>query len=264
MSERRCFSKLIIDCDLFLDMPLSAQLLYFHLGMNADDEGFVNNPHKIQRSVGCSDVDLEQLKEKQFVIPFSSGVIVITHWNVHNSLRKDRIKATMCQQEREQLSIDETGTYVFNADVCQPNDNQVSTNCQTTDGQMTVNCPPKVREDKIRKSKGGEEESNAAEAAAPPSPSKPAIVRHKFGEYKNVLLSDEELDKLKKELPNSYEGYIERLSTYIASKGAKYKNHLATIRNWARRDREEAQNKDKHPVKDYDRDILEVLNETTY
>ena len=76
MSERRCFSKIIIDSDLFLDMPLSSQLLYFHLGMWADDEGFVNNPHKIQRSVGCSDDDLKMLEEKGFVIPFDSGVIV--------------------------------------------------------------------------------------------------------------------------------------------------------------------------------------------
>jgi hypothetical protein len=76
-------------------------------------------------------------------------------------------------------------------------------------------------------------------SASPAEPTKPsAPQKHKYGEYKNVLLTDEEYEKLKDEFPNDYEERIERLSSYIASKGAKYKNHLATIRNWARKDRE--------------------------
>lgn len=76
-------------------------------------------------------------------------------------------------------------------------------------------------------------------SASPAEPTKPpAPQKHKYGEYKNVLLTDEEYEKLQNEFPNDYEERIERLSSYIASKGAKYKNHLATIRNWARKDRE--------------------------
>ena len=75
--------------------------------------------------------------------------------------------------------------------------------------------------------------ASPAEPTKPPTPQK-----HKYGEYKNVLLTDEEYEKLQDEFPNDYEERIERLSSYIASKGAKYKNHLATIRNWARKDRE--------------------------
>lgn len=63
--------------------------------------------------------------------------------------------------------------------------------------------------------------------------------RHKFGEYQNVLLSDSDLEKLQAEFPTDWEERIERLSAYMASTGKTYKNHLATIRNWARRDREE-------------------------
>ena len=70
-----------------------------------------------------------------------------------------------------------------------------------------------------------------------PPPSKPKNVRHKYGEYKNVLLSDEDMEKLKAEFPNDYEERIERLSSYVASTGKSYKNHLATIRNWARKDK---------------------------
>lgn len=62
-------------------------------------------------------------------------------------------------------------------------------------------------------------------------------IRHKYGEYKNVLLSDEDIEKLKMEFPNDWEDRIERLSSYVASTGKSYKNHLATIRNWARKDK---------------------------
>ena len=70
MAERRMFAKSIIDSDAFLDMPLSTQALYFHLSMRADDDGFVNNPKKIQRMVGCADDDIKLLIAKNFLIPF--------------------------------------------------------------------------------------------------------------------------------------------------------------------------------------------------
>jgi predicted phage replisome organizer len=82
-----------------------------------------------------------------------------------------------------------------------------------------------------------EKEDICASPAEPTKPSAPQ--KHKYGEYKNVLLTDEEYEKLQNEFPNDYEERIERLSSYIASKGAKYKNHLATIRNWARKDKPE-------------------------
>ena len=74
------------------DMPLSTQALYFHLGMKADDDGFVSNPKKIVRAVNSSEDELRLLIAKEFVICFESGIIVITHWNVHNTVRKDRKK----------------------------------------------------------------------------------------------------------------------------------------------------------------------------
>ena len=82
MADRRMFSKTIIDSDAFLDMPLSAQALYFHLSMRADDDGFINNPKKIQRMIGASDDDCRLLIMKQLIIAFDSGVIVIKHWLV--------------------------------------------------------------------------------------------------------------------------------------------------------------------------------------
>ena len=87
MAEKRMFTQKIIDSDAFLDMPLSTQALYFHLNMRADDDGFINNPKRIQRTIGASDDDLKLLIAKRFVICFENGVIVIKHWKMHNTLR---------------------------------------------------------------------------------------------------------------------------------------------------------------------------------
>ena len=111
MAERRMFSQKIIDSDAFLDMPLSAQALYFHLNMRADDDGFVNNPKRIQRTVGASDDDLKLLVMKRFILVFESGVIVIKHWKLHNYISKDRYKPTIYQEEKNQLIEKENKVY---------------------------------------------------------------------------------------------------------------------------------------------------------
>ena len=202
MAERRMFAKTIIDSDAFLDMPLSAQSLYFHLAMRADDDGFINNPKKIQRMVGASDDDCKLLIAKRFIITFESGVIVIKHWRMHNYIQKDRYKPTLYKDEMSRLTLKENNSY---------------TECI----QDVSNVDTQVRlvKDRLVEDSIGDK-----------------CTRHKYGEYKNVLLSDEDLSKLKAEFPD-WEERIERLSSYIASTGKKYKSHLATIRNWARNDK---------------------------
>ena len=108
MAQRRMFSKKITDTDSFLDMSLSAQALYFHLNMGADDEGFVDNVKKIQRSIGASNDDLKILVGKGFLLPFESGVVVIRHWRIHNYIQADRFQATIYQDEKEQLEFDKS------------------------------------------------------------------------------------------------------------------------------------------------------------
>lgn len=105
MAERRMFSKTIINSDLFLDLPSSAQNLYFHLSLNADDEGFVNSPKKIMKYVNSQTEDIELLIENGFVNKFDSGIVVIIHWNLHNYIQKDRFKATIYQKEKQQLVL---------------------------------------------------------------------------------------------------------------------------------------------------------------
>ena len=113
MAERRMFAKTIIDSDAFLDMPLSTQALYFHLSMRADDDGFINNPKKVQRSIGCSADDLKVLIAKNFIIPFESGVVVIKHWKIHNYIRNDRYKETVYQEEKSLLDEKENKAYTL-------------------------------------------------------------------------------------------------------------------------------------------------------
>lgn len=127
MAERRMFAKTIIDSDAFLDMPLSTQALYFHLSMRADDDGFINNPRKVQRIAGCADDDLKLLIVKNFLLPFESGVVVIKHWRVHNYIRGDRYKPTVYEDEKAQLCLKENGAYTLGIPDGIPDDNQMET-----------------------------------------------------------------------------------------------------------------------------------------
>lgn len=136
MSERRMFAKAIVNSDAFLDMPLSTQCLYFHLGMVADDDGFVNNPKSIMRSLGAAEEDLDMLKMKKFILAFDSGVIVIKHWRIHNYIRKDRKCDTKYVDEMESLLIDENGAYTTKK--------AKTDGCQSFDSHLTVTCPSNV------------------------------------------------------------------------------------------------------------------------
>lgn len=111
MAERRMFAKTIIDSDAFLDMPQSTQLLYFHLAMRADDDGFINNPKSIMRNVKCNEDDLKLLITKKFIIPFESGIVVIKHWKIHNYIRKDTYTETKYKEEKALLELDENKSY---------------------------------------------------------------------------------------------------------------------------------------------------------
>jgi len=111
MAQRRMFSPKIIDSDAFLEMPISVQCLYFHLGMRADDDGFVSNPKKIMRVIGANEDDLKVLIAKRFILTFESGVIVIKHWRINNLIRKDWHKDTVYVEEKKLLKLKENNAY---------------------------------------------------------------------------------------------------------------------------------------------------------
>lgn len=134
MANKRMFSIDVTETDSFLEMPLTAQALYFHLGMRGDDDGFVSNPRSIMRVAGCSEGDLAILAEAGYIISFRSGVIVISDWKVNNNLRNDRYKPTTFQSERSMLSETANKRYILHG---APTGNQMDTNGIPSDNQMT-------------------------------------------------------------------------------------------------------------------------------
>lgn len=157
MANRRMFSLDVVGTDAFLDMPLTAQALYFHLGMRADDDGFVGNSRMIQRMVGCNDDDFRLLLAKGFIIPFNSGgVCVIRHWKIHNYIRSDRYKKTVYTNELSTLSIAQNGAYSPMNTVGIPNVNQATYQMETQDRlgkDNNILCSPDAEQECLSEKK---------------------------------------------------------------------------------------------------------------
>ena len=226
MAERRMFAKTIIDSDAFLEMPTTSQLLYFHLAMRADDDGFVNKPKSLMRMVGGKDDDLKLLFVKKFLIPFESGVVVIKHWKIHNYIRKDTYTETKYKEERATLELDENSAYRLAGESPSQFRDEFVTSPST---QVRLG-----KDSTGKDSVGKDIEEDVPDINV--GHKSPKVVRHKYGLYEQVLLTDEDYKKLQAEFPHDFSERIARLDEYIASTGKKYKNHLATIRAWARKD----------------------------
>ena len=143
LANKRMFSVDVTETDAFLEMPLTAQALYFHLGMRGDDDGFVSNPRSIVRVSGCSESDLTILAQSGYIITFRSGVIVISDWKVNNYLRGDRYKTTVFQNELSMLEETANKRYVLahgtkRSTVGIPNDNQVATQYRVEKSRVAV------------------------------------------------------------------------------------------------------------------------------
>lgn len=116
MANKRCFSKDVIDTDAFLEMPCSAQNLYFHIGMRSDDDGFCSSPIKIIKLVNASVDDLKILINKKFLLQANDGVVVVKHWWIHNTKRKDTYKQSNYLIHNKNIRIDENKVYTYNTD----------------------------------------------------------------------------------------------------------------------------------------------------
>jgi len=206
MAQRRMVSLKVTDTDIFLDMPLSTQALYFHLIQRADDDGFFGNPKKIMRMINCSEDDLKILMSKEFVIPFESGVCVIKHWKIHNLIRSDRYNETIYKEEKASLKEDTNNVYI--PDVI-PNVNQLEP--QSSLGQV-----------KLGKGIG---------------------TKHKHGEYKHVLLTDKEYESLPSKVTDR-DDLIKRLDEYLEMHRKKhYDSHNLVIQNWDKGDKKKHKSK---------------------
>lgn len=119
MADRRMFTKKVTDDDNFMALSSSAQALYLHLSMSADDDGFCNQVSISMIKAHASVQDLQALLEKRYIYQFDNGVIVIKHWRMANALRKDRYTPTAFQDELAKLDIKDNGAYTWLPDGCQ-------------------------------------------------------------------------------------------------------------------------------------------------
>lgn len=244
MADRRCFSMKIVDSDAFVEMPLSTQALYFHLGMRADDDGFINNPNRIARDVGASGDDLKLLIAKRFILAFENGVIVIKHWMIHNTLRKDRLKPPHYPELAAKIYIKGNDGYTDNPEAEDVNllEYRVSVKCLTSDGQLPDKCPPKVSS-KVREGNISVSEVEVEGSAFGGSDKDELSTNSQFelqcGSLGKgvVLLTPEQDEALLEKLGlHGYNFYIEKLANFIISKDANVSNHYATILKWAKED----------------------------
>ena len=210
MAERRMFAKTIIDSDAFIDMPVTARLLYYDLSMRADDDGFVNSPKKIMRMIGASQDDLSILVMRKFIIPFDNGIVVIKHWRIHNYIRKDMYHETKYKDEKALLALDENNAYIIS-----------DTNTLQVCNEPVTNPSTQVRLGKVRL---GKDRLEIEESGKPQ--------KHKHGTYKHVLLTDDEYSRLCNDYgTDTAELYIQKVDDYCEMKGKSYRNYNLAIRN---------------------------------
>lgn len=223
MAERRCFTQKIINSDAFLDMPLSTQALYFHLSMGADDDGFVNNPRRIQRLIGASEDDLKLLIAKRFALAYEDGVIVIKHWRMHNTLKKDRLKKPHYPEIAARLYIKENGSYTEN-----PAEGTISLLAHKT----------RALEEKETKQLPSAEEP----IEEPIEEDTEGKVIEKMGGTLGkgvVMISTQQMDALLEKMSiDEFNHYVERLADFIIDNPqARIKSHYKTILKWCEEDR---------------------------
>jgi len=198
------FAKQIVLSDAFLDMPIGARCLYMTLGMVADDDGFVNSPRSVMRQCGAVDDDMKILIAKKFVLLFEDGVIVIKHWRINNYLRSDRYQETKYLDHKKRLQVENNGSYHMN-----------------DSGIPSTVYPDKdsIDKDSIGKVRLGKDNN------------KP--VKHTYGEYCHVRLTDDERNKLMDEYGEAETtAAIKYLDEYIEMKGYKAKSHYLCIKKW--------------------------------
>ncbi len=226
MADRRMFTKKITDSDPFTEMPLSAQALYFHLNMSADDDGFLNNPKKIQRSIGASEDDLKLLMAKRFILTFEKGIIVIKHWRMHNLLRKDRYNETQYLEEKETLMLQSDGSYTE-----KPPELPVATEWQPNGNQMATQYS--IGKDSIGKDRLVQGSGSVVDATTTATEEdKLKLVGGSLGKGV-VYLSDRQLGDLMDRLGlDAFNRYVDRLATFIIDKNAHVKSHYETILKW--------------------------------
>jgi len=251
VADRRMFHKNVVESDAFLDMPTSAQALYFHIGMYADDDGFVNGPRRIARLIGASNEDLQLLIDNRFLLAFPNGVVVIKHWRMANSLKNDRAKMPQYPELAAGIYIKENRSYTDH-----PAEGAVSLlehKLQYMESRRNPNGIPSEGKGAERNRKEGNRaeaeadgfqggEDYSTEFSTPEDIAAAAAdrkLKKMYGELGQgvVNLSEYQIDRLLDQLGlEMFDYYVKKLSDYILRNNASVKNHYGTILRWWQED----------------------------
>lgn len=206
MARKRMYSPKIVESDDFLDLPDSSKVLYFYLNLNADDDGFVQ-PKKIVRMLGVPDDSLKLLVVKGFAITFQTGVLVLTHWNENNFVRKDRYIPTLFKEEMASLELNDNGFYLVNQ--------------RSTTGMHRLD---KIRLDKIRLDKEREDTSTIKEI--------------KYSSIKEITQDVLQEISLRYDVPPDFVADCwDSALNWLEAKGTTKKNYKSFLANWVKREK---------------------------
>ena len=257
MAERRIFHASVVESDVFLDLPVGAQALYFHIGMHADDDGFVNGPKQIARKLRVGRQYISLLVEKGFLLQFED-LVVVRHWLVANSLKNDRMRLPRYTEIAAKLYVEENRQYTLEAQEGKlsllESRKEILESKRNPKGREEKRTEEKRTEQKRSKGKGTEQkrtEENKREdisavaeiyGAAPPDAAtaekdKTSYMKGILGKGV-VLLSENQIEELLEIMGiDCFDYYVDKLSSFILKTGAKVKNHYATIVKWWEEDR---------------------------
>jgi hypothetical protein len=225
------YTKKITDSDAFIEMSSAAQALYFHLNQGADDDGFNNQIQMAMMKAHASPDDLKILLAKNYVIRFESGVIVIKHWRMHNTIRKDRYTPTNYQEELEQLGIKENGAYTLGL----PNGCQMVAAGKVSIGKGSIDKYRVVEVSENGNQENGIDNEENVDNSVDNSTFE--LMGGTLGKGV-VLLTEAQSDALLEKLGfDAYNHYIEKLATFIINKKATVSNHYNTVLKWAEEDK---------------------------
>lgn len=244
MAEKRCFCMSIVDSDAFMEMPLSTQCFYFHLGMRADDYGFVNNPRRIAKLVGASDDDFKLLVSKRFLLLFDNGVVVIKHWLMHNTVKNDRIKLPQYPDIAAKVYIKQNKSYTeVPQGECTTLLQAIESGWKPLGIQLESTWNPKRKEEKGKEKKRKEmkrnerkiEEENKEEVVSPETVEK--LKTSLSYQLSFLKISDAQLSELERQMPfEQMERYTTKLSEWKQAHPSVPTRDYDIITQWATED----------------------------
>ena len=236
MAERRMFHTTVVESDAFLDLPLQAQALYFHVGMHADDDGVVNSPKQIARKIHTPVTRLKELVDAGYLLEFD-GVVVLRHWRVANVLRKARLKPLRYPAIGNKIYIQSNGVYTVSRETsgitlveermfngC-PMDDQWMPN-RTEENRTEEITEYNINESKVTDPVGGSDAADDSDMIK--NNDKNGIIHITPKQVRELV------DKMGLQ---DFSLYVDKLAKFIAHNDASVKNHYLTILKWWEEDK---------------------------